>query len=296
MRIHDNHRHNHQAGRRKLVANRKRGSLKHLERYPANDNRLPRSSGAPGIDKVSRQLPAVSAPVRPRIVAKNTLSFACSKCMKYVRTPEEIWKPLNKEFRFTLDACASHQNHLLPHYYTEEEDGLKQNWDGEVVYCHPMFDLHIPRWVQKAYESNCTTVMLLPAATHTRYFHTYIYHNPQSEIRFLEKPTRGFRFLHDDGSADDPSKIGYIKPLMIVIFRNAKQGRRKSHSISFAVLGSQGFGRAYGQKGVAKAGTRPGCKAHHRGRNRKQIEKPQADKDRFVSLGTPLPILPIYER
>jgi hypothetical protein len=38
------------------------------------------------------------------------------------------------------------------------------------------------------------------------------------EIRFLEKPVKGFRFLHDGGIEDDPTKIGYIKPLMLVIF------------------------------------------------------------------------------
>lgn len=156
-----------------------------------------------------------------RTIGKNTLSFSTSKSMRYLRTPTEIWKQLSTEFKFTLDACASDNNHLLPKYYTKENSCLDKDWTNEIVYCHPMFDIYIPKFVKKCYESKCTSVMLLPASTHTRYFHTYCYHNPHCEIRFLEKPNKGFRFLNDDGSDDDQSTIGYIKPLMILIFRNA---------------------------------------------------------------------------
>ena len=77
------------------------------------------------------------------------------------------------------------------------------------------------KFVEKAYNTkNFTGVFLLPASTHTKYFHEWIYHNPNCEVRFLRKPVKGFRFGHDDGTEDDPTKIGYIKPLMIVIFRN----------------------------------------------------------------------------
>ena len=81
--------------------------------------------------------------------------------------------------------------------------------------------MKIPKFVEKAYHTkNFTGVFLLPSATHTKYFHDHIYHNPNCEIRFLKKPVKGLRFGHDDGTGDDPDKIGYIKPLMIVIFRN----------------------------------------------------------------------------
>jgi len=83
-----------------------------------------------------------------------------------------------------------------------------------------MFDWKIGRWVEKAYNSKCLTVMLLGASTHTKYFHEFIYKNPKCEIRFLRKPNRGFRFLNDDGSDDNPNAIGYIKPLMVVVFDN----------------------------------------------------------------------------
>lgn len=157
-----------------------------------------------------------------RNISKQTLSFMTSKSYKFLRTPVDIWEKLSKEFDFTLDACASDKNHLLPKYYTKEQDCLKQDWIGEVVYLHPMFDMHIRKFVEKAFNSQCTTVMLLPASTHTKYFHDYIYKNPNCEIRFLKKPPKGFNFGHDNGEiAEIPKgKVGYIKPLMIVIFRN----------------------------------------------------------------------------
>lgn len=163
-----------------------------------------------------------------RVIQKNTLGFMTSASYNYVRTPCEIWAELVKEFPFTLDACASEANHLLPKYYTKVNSCLDKDWMGEVVYCHPMFDGYIGKFVEKCAISKCLSVMLLPSATHTRYFHRFIWdkenHKTRDnvEIRFLEKPTRGFNFGNDDGTiAEIPKgKVGYIKPLVIVIFRN----------------------------------------------------------------------------
>lgn len=156
-----------------------------------------------------------------RTIAKNTLSFTCSKTMQYLRTPADLWKDLCNEFAFTIDICASNENHLLPRYYTKEDDALTKDWSGEIAYIHPLFDSKIGKFVEKAYKTkNLTAVFLLPASTHTKYFHEHMYHNPNCEIRFLRKPNKGFRFGKDDGSEDDMNGIGYIKPLMIVIMRN----------------------------------------------------------------------------
>ena len=157
----------------------------------------------------------------PQKRTKNTLSFTRSKTMEYLRTPPDIWDNLKDQFAFTLDVCASDENHLLPRYYTKENDALSKDWTGEVAYIHPLFDNNIGRFVEKAYNTpNLTAVFLLPASTHTKYFHDYIYHNDRCEIHFLRKPAKGFHFGKDDGASDDEDKIGYIKPLMIVIMRN----------------------------------------------------------------------------
>jgi hypothetical protein len=45
----------------------------------------------------------------------------------------------------------------------------------------------------------------------------------------LEKPVKGFRFLHDGGIEDDTTKIGYIKPLMLVIFNKQNEDAQNKH-------------------------------------------------------------------
>ncbi len=154
-------------------------------------------------------------------VSKQTLSFSCSKKMEYLRTPPDIWTELKKEFPFTIDICASNDNHLVERYYTIDDNALNHNWEGEIAYIHPLFDGKIGKFVEKAYKTkNLTAVFLLPASTHTKYFHEFMYKKPNCEIRFLRKGVKGFHFGKDDGTEDDPKKIGYIKPLMIVVMRN----------------------------------------------------------------------------
>ena len=155
-----------------------------------------------------------------QVIQKNTLSFSCSKKMLFLRTPIDIWKELSEEFNFTCDMCASDENHLVDKYYTIDNSALDKDWDGEVGYVHPLFDGKIGKFVEKAHNSKGTFVFLLPSSTHTRYFHKFFYKRDNVEIRFLEKPTKGFRFGKDDGKPDEPNSTGYIKPLMICIMKN----------------------------------------------------------------------------
>ena len=144
---------------------------------------------------------------------------------KYIKTPKIIWDQLSKEFNFTVDLCASDQNHLLPKYYTKENNALLQNWDNEIGYCHPIFDVNIPKFIAKAFKHNCTVVFLLPSSTNSKYFHNYLWDNKNHkvkknvEIRFLEMTNRknGYKFLTDDNKEPE---FGYLKPLMIVIINN----------------------------------------------------------------------------
>jgi hypothetical protein len=156
-------------------------------------------------------------------ISKQTLSFSCSKKMKYLRTPKDIWEQLSKEFNFSCDMCASHENHLVDKYYTIDDSALDKDWDDEVGYVHPLFDSKIGKFVEKAHHSKGLFIFLLPASTHTRYFHRYLYKRDNVEIRFLEKPNKGFRFGADDGSPDDPNSIGYIKSLMICVMDNREK-------------------------------------------------------------------------
>lgn len=122
-------------------------------------------------------------------------------------TPQDFFDELNKEFNFTLDPCATPENAKCEKYYTKEDDGLKQDWSGETVFCNPPYGRAIKDWVKKCYEEskkpNTTVVMLIPARTDTSYFHDYIYHKAK-EIRFI----RGrLKFGNAKNSAPFPSMV-----------------------------------------------------------------------------------------
>lgn len=48
-------------------------------------------------------------------------------------TPLDVFNKLNDEFNFTLDPCASDQNHLCDRYYTMADNGLEKDWGGTCV-------------------------------------------------------------------------------------------------------------------------------------------------------------------
>lgn len=126
-------------------------------------------------------------------------------------TPQDFFDKLNGEFHFTLDPCADHLNHKCEKYYTEEQDGLKQDWSGEVVFCNPPYGREVAKWVRKCfnevYRGKCKcAVMALPARTDVRWFHEYIYN--KSEIRFVKGRLKF-------GGQTQPAPF----PSMVVIFR-----------------------------------------------------------------------------
>lgn len=130
-------------------------------------------------------------------------------------TPQDFFDKLNDEFNFTLDPCATPDNAKCKKYFTKETDGLKQNWQGETVFCNPPYGKAIKHWVKKCYEEslkpNTKVVMLIPARTDTAYFHDYVYHKAE-EIRFI----RGrLKFGEAKNSAPFPS--------MVVVFGQRKE-------------------------------------------------------------------------
>ena len=125
-------------------------------------------------------------------------------------TPQDFFNKLNDEFHFTLDPCATEENHKCDRYFTKEQDWLKQSRDNEIVFCNPPYWKEIKNRVKKWYESRGgEIVMLLPARTDTKRFHDYIYH--KSEIRFIKGR---LNFWDSKNSAPFPS--------MVVIFRSNK--------------------------------------------------------------------------
>lgn len=104
-------------------------------------------------------------------------------------TPKDFFDTLNEEFDFTLDPCATADNAKCAKFYTKEQDGLKQDWSGERVFCNPPYGKVIGDWVKKCSEEakkpNTTVVALIPARTDTRYFHEFIYRKAR-EVRFIK--------------------------------------------------------------------------------------------------------------
>lgn len=124
-------------------------------------------------------------------------------------TPQDLFDELDKEFHFELDVCATKENAKCKRFYTKEDDGLSHGWGGQ-VWCNPPYGREIGKWVEHAFlhSHKGEIVMLLPARTDTKWFHTYIYNKPWSEIRFLKGR---LKFGGSKNSAPFPS--------MIVIFR-----------------------------------------------------------------------------
>ena len=126
-------------------------------------------------------------------------------------TPQEFYDKLNDEFNFTLDPCATEDNAKCDNFFTADDDGLKQDWYGNIVFCNPPYGRAIKDWVKKSYEeslkTNTTVVMLIPSRTDTIYFHEFIY--GKAEIRFIKGR---LKFGDAKNSAPFPS--------IVVIYRN----------------------------------------------------------------------------
>lgn len=130
-------------------------------------------------------------------------------------TPQELFDCLDDEFCFSLDVCATEQNHKCYTYFTKETDGLKQNWPSyHRVWCNPPYS-NIEDWCKKCSEHKGTAVMLVPARTDTKWFHEYCYDKPNVEIRFIKGR---LKFNNSKNSAPFPS--------MVVIFRRNNETKK----------------------------------------------------------------------
>lgn len=87
-------------------------------------------------------------------------------------TPQKFFDELNDEFNFTLDPCATHENHKCAKYFTLEKDGLSQDWSKDTVFMNPPYGGHAGTWLKKAYEESLkgsTVVCLIVSSTDRSY-------------------------------------------------------------------------------------------------------------------------------
>ena len=67
-------------------------------------------------------------------------------------TPPDLFRALDAEFHFTLDAAANEKNAKCAKFFTPETDALTRSWKTEgAVWCNPPYGRDVGKWVRKAF-------------------------------------------------------------------------------------------------------------------------------------------------
>ena len=122
-------------------------------------------------------------------------------------TPQKFFDRYDAVYRFTLDVCADKDNAKCANFYTVEDNGLIQPWQG-VCWMNPPYGREIGAWMKKAHESSlkgATVVCLVPARTDTKWWHDYAMHG---QIEFIKGR---LKFGNAKNSAPFPSAIVVFK-------------------------------------------------------------------------------------
>ena len=140
----------------------------------------------------------------------------CSSATDDWVTDPKVFAYLDSIFQFTLDPCASHDNHKCERYFTSAEDGLLQSWAGERVFMNPPYGAAIGDWMRKACleaRGGALVVCLLPARTDTAWWHEYAKQGEVHLVRGRLKFVRGrLKFGTKDSNAPFPSAIVIFYP------------------------------------------------------------------------------------
>lgn len=141
---------------------------------------------------------------------------------RHWETPPELFAALDAEFSFTLDPCAQHHTAKCERYFTEDVDGLAQDWGTERVFMNPPYGREVYAWTRKARESaekGALVVGLLPASTDLAWWHDDVWDRERNqpregvEVRYI----RGrVRFL-----TGGPYRASGFFPSVVVVWRPA---------------------------------------------------------------------------
>jgi phage N-6-adenine-methyltransferase len=107
-------------------------------------------------------------------------------------TPWELYRPLDAEFGFTVDACATADNAKHARFWTEVENGLEQPWAGERVWMNPPYGREVYAWTRKARQEaqfGALVVGLLPASTDLSWWHEDVVGHA-FEVRYIRGRVR----------------------------------------------------------------------------------------------------------
>ena len=104
-------------------------------------------------------------------------------------TPIDLLEEIKNEFGELFDPC--------PKDFDYSFNGLEISWSREkVCFVNPPYS-QIKLWVEKCYKESLLgskIVLLIPARTDTRYFHSFI--NNKADVRFIKGR---LKFIHPDG-------------------------------------------------------------------------------------------------
>ncbi len=103
-------------------------------------------------------------------------------------TPIKLFKTWNSQYCFSLDPCAEEHTAKCEKFFTEKEDGLIQDWSGEIVFVNPPYSRgNIDKWMKKCYDEaqkGVQIVALIPVSTSSGWFHKYVWKH--SDLIFIK--------------------------------------------------------------------------------------------------------------
>jgi site-specific DNA-methyltransferase (adenine-specific) len=127
-------------------------------------------------------------------------------------TPQGLYRVLDDQFCFDLDAAASSSNTKCAAWFDQEDDALAQDWcsptswhsseaispaEWRSVWLNPPYGRELKKWLKKAYwesRRGLTVVVLVMSCTETTWWWEYVARATQ--VRFL--PGR-LKFTRADG-------------------------------------------------------------------------------------------------
>lgn len=134
------------------------------------------------------------------------------------RTPQSLFDYLHSAFGFTVDACASPHDALLPRYWSAAE---RERWTDERVFCNPPFS-KTERLLRKATEAQLAVVVAMLNQLSTRYVRR---HPPD----YLVIPSYRVRFhLYDP-----PSGPTFGSCLLVYTHEEMPRLKREFHTLKW---------------------------------------------------------------
>lgn len=110
---------------------------------------------------------------------------------RHWETPPEVFGPLDVEFDFTLDPCATTETAKCDIYFDEAHDGLERDWGRHRVFMNPPYGREVYAWTRKARqaaEQGALVVGLLPASCDLAWWHEDVVGH--AEVRYIRGRVR----------------------------------------------------------------------------------------------------------